>query len=205
MRSLYELLHPLGVIAGQQVVDNFSGDSLNERWTTLNRAGTNTFQMNDGIDQGFEIISDTSELDSGVIAFNDINHYSETGSVNISVARLVTSITDQFMFTGFTNDDGTSVDRVGLDTDSSGNTKFLLITTNVSNTTVDTGINLDLIFRLWRTEIQSSLCKLSDESGLLAISTTNLPDTPLQPYFRMGTRVFASRTGRIRYMEAWNT
>jgi len=55
VESLYSKLNHPTQVAKQRVVERFDGDTLDERWTTEDTDGTNTFAMADVIDEGFEI------------------------------------------------------------------------------------------------------------------------------------------------------
>jgi len=101
MIPLYELLYGSS-LAKQRVVDDFSGDTLNERWTTNNVSGSNTFQMSDNIDGGFEIVTGSSLNNAGSITFNNIRQYSNVGASVIQVSQS-TSAVDRLKQGGLSN------------------------------------------------------------------------------------------------------
>jgi len=186
-------------------VEWFDGDALDSIWTTLNRADTNTFQMSDGIDQGFEIITAAAGNADAIVAFNDINHYSRTGSrVHFVVSE--SSQTSHFQLAGFTNNDATSSNRAGLNTDSNVGTDYFLNTRSTgSQTNVNLGTAQDANFHYFSVEMKTSSVDMWLNGILSGTSTTNLPVLDPQPYFRQGTRESVAKTGRIRYLEAYNT
>ena len=203
--ALVDLLNPPDFVPKQRVIDNFSGDVLNERWNTRDIAGSGTFAMSDAVGEGFSITSGATSGNSSLIDFNDINHYAHNGSVMISVSKNVTS-TSYFHVIGLVESGASPADtRISYTQDSTNSFQVLHTILNSTSTEVDTSLSLDQNFNLSRLETRASSGLLSVNGILEAISTTNLPDVALQPHFRQGTRTSGAREGLIRYTEVYNT
>lgn len=205
--SIYEHLTPAGLIAEQKThfVEWFSGDALDSIWTYRDVSGTGSGAMNDAVDGGYSITSGASNPNSSMIDFNDINHYSNTGSVVIGVSKNNTA-TDYFHIVGFTEQVGSPADtRISYNQDSTASFQILYTSVNGSSTTTNTTLSLDQVFNKSKIELRASTAVLWVNDTLECISTSTLPDVALQPHFRQGTRTSAARTGSIRYMECYNT
>lgn len=207
--SLYEHLFPLTTIMKQRVVDNFDGDTLNERWTQRIIDTAPTFAMVDAIDEGFSILTATVSDDGGALEFNNIRHYLNTASIVLGVIRPLqtTSIMTYIGFyntrTGFGG--GTQLAEAGFDT-FSDTVNFTIRTGDASATSVtSTTVVADTTFRLHQVELTSANSQYSINGNLEVTKTTNRPTIRLQPFFVVLTRTTAAREGRIRYLEAYNT
>ncbi len=207
MIPLYELLHPFGVVAGQHVVDNISGDSLNERWTTGNfTGGTPVFTMIDGIDEGFEIDSGSSSANKGgFIAFNGIRQYDNT------LVALIASM--KFMDTtvilanvGLQGDSPNfTKDRLESRLDTNTSSNILLLTKDAStSSSVDSGLAADTNWHTHDLKLDSIAAKQWIDGTFKGIKTTNLPTTALEPTFFVVQRGTTSKEARIRYIEVYN-
>lgn len=206
VQALVDYLNAPGVVPLQRMNDNFDGDTINERWSVNTIAGSNTEQMSDGVDQGFEIITDTTSVNRSSISFNAIRHYEETGCkvIHVSQAVSTTSIGVQGGLSNTEPDVGDDSIIVGVETAFDGS-NFMLKTERSTNTIVSLGVAIDANFHTFEAELRASSGLGSIDGVLSAVSTTNLPTSPLQPIWEVITRTTASRTGRIRYMEAYNT
>lgn len=85
--SLYEHLFPFTTVMKLRVVDNFDGESLNERWREVNVQGVGTFAMDDAVDGGFAITAASAIGDMSVIDFNLIRQYDQAKSTIIGVIK----------------------------------------------------------------------------------------------------------------------
>jgi len=203
-RSLYEALFPLSTIMKQRVVDNFDATVLNERWNETNNSETNTFQMVDEVDEGFEIET-VSAISNAEINFNDIRQYDFDNMVVIAEVR--ETVSSNYLL------------RIGANLDISGNTEVMWRETRdgvsftslrtfhqssntITNTTVSESTS-------WGTVklVGSSANTILFEDGVLEVtSTANIPAGKAQPQLQGLTRIAgATHSHRIRYYEAYQT
>ena len=204
--SLYEHLFPLTTIMKQRIVERFDGDALDERWQTRDIIGTATFAMVDAIDEGFEIITSAGIDHNSQIDFNNIRQYSNIASVIIIVGRRVTA-TDTDYTIGFYDDapDASTTSRSRM-RDFSGSTfKGLNTHDGTTDSQTNSSVAVDTIFRTYKIEMRSADNRLFIDGILEVTKTTNLPTQKLQPQFHMQSKAVATSTGRIRYLEAFNT
>jgi len=202
--SLYEHLFPLTTVMKQRVVENFSGDVLNERWQTNNVQGTNTFQMADVVDGGFEIITGTTSGDDGSISFNDKRQYNFNASVIIFVMQQITAASYRCQ-AGFSDSNNLpSGDSAYIDNNTDF-TNYRLLTFNGGGTAANLSAATDQLEHSFKVETKVSSVEGSMDGVLEATNTTTLPDIKMQPVFQVKTTTTASKTGRIRYLEAFNT
>ena len=192
VNALVDYLTPPGVVPLQRAVDNFDGDTLNERWTITGSPTTSA--MVDAIDEGYGI---TGSGTQAYMTFNGIQHYSKTGAVFIGVVRRVTTTR---MLLGLS--ESTSSNDYFL-TDNSTTTSFhrLLTKDATSSSNTDSSIAVDTIWHKHEGELKTSSSTLKIDDVLEVVHTTNLPSVDLNP--RM--HVMASSEGRIRYYEVYNT
>ncbi len=190
----------------------FSGDTLHPRWTTVCISGTNTFQMADVIDGGFEMITATSTGNGGALNFggatNDPLHYCPAAVVLISVYQSTSAVT-RFNSVG-----------MSVACSVSSSTDFFI----VQDDTCDCMVNLltndgscpstqvctccchDACVHV--AKFVGTACDITlaiDGTCVDATATTDLPNTCLAPLYRFLTRTTAARTFRTRYFEAFST
>ncbi len=205
-QSLIEVQQPFGEQIPTHFQEWFSGDALDSIWTFEDIVGSGSVGMNDIINGGVRITCGTTSSDSSVIDFNDIDHYSATGSKFICVCKLVES-TSRFTYSGFYDDPSVSIanQRLTFGNDSV-NSEIALRTGDVSATGETAGITtVDENLHAYQVEINSILSKMYTENGFEAVRTATLPTVDLQPVLRVGTRTGAARNIDVLYFEAWNT
>lgn len=199
-----DLLNPPGIVPLQRVLDNFDGDSLNERWTFRNLAGSGSGSMNDQADNGYNITSGSTNGQSSQIDFNDIRHYSYNSSIVIGETRPANATT-MYHICGLTEIDTSPSDtRASWDQDTVNTYITLTTRLNSSATVVESSIVIDDNFHVFKLALRASSVIEWIDGVLEGISTSNLPDVAMQPHFRQGTRTSGARSGRIRYLEAFN-
>jgi len=201
--SLYEAFNPLTTEAKTHFVEWFSGDVLDSIWTKANIAGTNTFQMVDSIDEGFEIITVGGSGTHGGLTFNNKRHYDPNDCVAIFVNRAV-STTAREIRTGFA--ETTFLNQFILQTNDTIDTNHELKYDNATTQTdVATDIAVDETFHVHKLESTTSNIKLFIDGVDKATGTTDLPTVKMQPFFSVKSAEAVSKTGRIRYYEAYST
>ena len=203
--SVYEILTPLTTVKKQWFVEWFSGSVLKAYWTKNNVQGTNTFQMADVVDGGFEIITGASANDDGSISFNDKRQYDFNASVIIFVMQQITAAAYRCL-AGFADSNNLpSGDSAYIDNNTSF-TNYRLLTFRLgSGTASSLGVAIDQLLHSFKVETKAASVVGSIDGVIGATNTTNLPDVKLQPAFEEKTLTTASKTGRIRYLEAFNT
>ena len=199
--SMYESRSALTTVQKQHFVEWFSGSALDSYWTTVDVSGTNTFQMADSVDGGFEIISGATSGNRGMITFNNkrqydpasfelISTYSTDGSV-IGMWYDFPSSSRQAVYSSQGNDNG----NIQLST-STGSPTTTVTSTTARSATAKT-------FKLVGT---ASNVTMTIDGVDLTVSTTNLPTVKMQPSFMSHAEAGAgARTGNIRYLECYNT
>jgi hypothetical protein len=207
MRSLYELLHPSGVVAKQRVVDNFSGDALNERWTTFSSAGSGTFAMTDTINEGFSITTSTTNDAYAEIDFNDKRQFgtssgfiSEVKRVSATSANLGVGLANTIMLTNNTSHYG----WLNQTTD----TNYLMVSNNDTSTrtTVDSGEPIDENWHTLSAILNATNVRGYFDGDFKTVESTDLPLIKMQPSLIIDAPSGAnSKEARIRYFEAYNT
>jgi len=202
INSLYDYVNTPNVIAKQHFVDNFDGDVLNERWATTNINGTNTFQMSDEIDEGFEIITNTATNNRATINFNNIRHYDMDNSRHIVVGR-VTSTSSIVLKLGLSGDaDSESISYAGWVIVNTANRLVTNDGTAQTNTALATAPNTN--FHKAETDLDGTTANLWYDGILEGSATATYPTTKLQPLMFAQTLTTAAKTTQVRYFEAYN-
>jgi hypothetical protein len=204
--SLYEQLFALTTVMKQRVVDNFSGDSLNERWTQWNETGTGTFAMSDEVDGGFSIITDATSGRSG-IGFNNIRQYSNSGLVVIAVIKRV-SASNARTAVGAKNTQDFGAQIQGIQIQNHSGSTYYIIQSGDASTGSSTNMttSVDTSWHNLKQELGGSDLKAYLDGTLEATHTTNLPTTKMQPLFASRSDASSNAVeSRIRYMECYNT
>lgn len=202
--SVYQILTPLTTVKKQWFLEWFSGTDLKAYWTKNNVQGTNTFQMADVVDGGFEIITGASANDDGSISFNDKRHYAFDASIIIFVMQQITAASYRCL-AGFSDSNNLpSGDSAYIDNNTDF-TNYRLLTFNGGGTALSLGVATDQLEHSFKVETKVSSVEGSMDGVLKGTNSTNLPDVKMQPVFQEKTLTTAAKTGRIRYLEAFNT
>lgn len=201
--SLYEHLFPLTTIMKQRVLDNFDGDTLNERWFEKNNTGTGTFVIVDAIGEGFSVKAGGTVSDDSLISFNNIRQYDSDNSEFIIVCR---RSSNGLLDAGCSENDSMASGTDGaFMRNNNADTFYKLVTVNVGNTQADTTINTDTSFHNHKVKNTSANSTLDIDDILEVTNTTNLPTDPVQPIFRSFTAAGPSSPDcRIKYLEVFN-
>jgi len=177
--SVYEILDPLTTLRKTRFWDWFDGNDLRSWWTKTNDQGINTFQMTDVIDGGFEIVTATTTNDRGTIDQGNINHYSNTAAIFISVFQSLETTLLRHRI-GFSQDEAqTEIAVVDMDTATSSNIQFLASDAGGSSRT-SSGDAIDANFHSFKLELVSASSATLDIDGVFKLThTSNLPDVAL--------------------------
>ncbi len=207
MKSLYELLYGSS-LAKQRVIDNFSGDTLNERWAETTVANGGTGSMDDIIDGGFKIVTAAVALGDGLqYDFNDKRQYSQTASRLIIMSKSLSSA-DAQMIVGLARGDGlgTGGTYATMEYDTRNTDGYTLRTGDgATSTSVVGNVARDTAWHKHELVLRSSSVIYYIDGDMDVISTVTLPDESLQPTFRGLTLTTAAKTFNYRYVEAYNT
>jgi len=206
--SMYETLEPAGFIEelDQHFVEWFSGDQLDSIWTFFDIVGTNSGGMDDTSNGGYKITTGTGSDNSAKISFNNIRHYSETGSKIIAVMQRIDSGGRPFVGLGNDVNDTLNTHVIFAEIDSD-DTNIIIWSKDASTwSTSDTGIPEGSVspFKI-AIELRSSSAITYIDDDLVVVKTNNLPNAKCQPFFHMQNRTTAAQSARISYMECYNT
>jgi len=188
VESLYSKLHRPTVIAGQHMVENFSGEELDQRWNFTNIAGSGSVAMKDGVDDGVEITTGTATSNRSEIDYGSIRHYNFDDAIMIAVGRRAATNAVWFMgmLDGVNLGTGTN-DRISLDDDTRGTFKTLQCSDG-SNTFVVTAFVVDALLTNYRVEITGGTTSagasptISKVNPLAFASTFNVVKSTSSPY-----------------------
>ena len=211
--SLYEQLFPLTTVMKQRVVDNFSGDTINDRWNTFVQTSSFTVSMVDSVNGGVQGVTGTGTNHGGGINFNAKRQYAHNGSVVIWVSKVDNSTNIHQIVMGGLNWSVGNADNAGLDSATWGSSH--LTNANFYNRTINTaGSQTDTASSIARDtdwHVFKQVLGASDVEGFIdgiseTTSTTTLPQRALNPIWGAQNGSSASAvTVSARYMEAYNT
>ena len=208
--SLYEQLNPLTTVAGQHLVEDFSGDTLDTfRWKDDAFTG-GTISMSDSVNGGLKLVSLTSNNSRLAITFNDIYQFDQTGSSIIAVTSLDKNSTTGLLgqnvgFSGDTNASTSEADQAVLKNNTAEGSNMQFFTKNGSSGVTDTGVAVKDDNTFFTTKIDLETVASCSINGVLVAQRSTLPNKAVMPYFfhiTYGGGV--STISHIRYMEAWN-
>ena len=204
--SLIENRQSLSNPIKQHFVEWFSGDALASIWT-IGDSGSGSSAMVDAIDEGFSMITEASLNRSRGLEFNDIRHYSNTGSKVIHNSRLVTGTAIIAMANGLANQWGFNQDffYIGADTGEDSSNFGLRTADGSTISQTSLGVSLDTNWHNFTGELKSSSSSAWLDGKFATVKTTNLPTLALMPHILVQTLNTAAKEARIRYLEAFNT
>ena len=204
--SLYEQLQALTVVMKQRFVENFSGDSVDERWSASQAAGSGgSATLEDAIDEGVVVKSGTGANNSYVLTFNSKRQYDFDASVLIAVVKRGNSPGGGLSYSGLSNANiGFTSDTAAM-ADSQSDTFKKFNTRDTSTSSTNTTVNTDTAFHLQKQEQKASSIELSIDNNLEVTATTQLPNTKLQPLINSDDSANPNLETNCRYMEVYNT
>ena len=209
LKSFYELINPLTTNNKQRFIEWFSGNSLNtDRWTTYVFNSAPTFQMGDSVNGGFEIVTAASNNTGGGITFNNIaRQYSKSGAVFICISQIDEASGETFQGLIYTH---TTFNLFRNQTTISNiNTEATMFThtsdASADTQTATTQAPITGSPALFKIETKSSSVEFNINGVLDVTTTSTLPAEDMQPRFSVRALSAATHTGRIRYMECYNT
>ena len=209
--SVYESTNPLTTIAGQRMVEWFSGNSLNtDRWST-NVHQSGTFAMANEVDGGFGMSTGTTNASYVQIYLNNKRPFSRAGCSCIWVAKSLTlSATGGFNEVGIGYElynNGAWARATGADSN------FYLRTARAESfTDVDTGMAKDVNWHTFKIDYASDgtatggYASLSIDGILKVTSSAGLQSADrMQPvaYISYGNDG-VDKTLSVRYCEAYS-
>jgi len=204
--SLYEAFNPLTTVANQHFVEWFSGKALDSIWTERDNPGPSAFRgMDDVIDGGYRMRTNSTNNRFLQIDFNDIRHYEPTADVIISVIKSGQNTTS-ILAVGTVNTFGVVSHFMfaGQNTDFS-TTDFVIRTADASSSETAATFALDTVFHNHKLTGGASNI-IYDIDGVLEVTkTTNRPTLKQEPFFFIQNRTTAEKEASIRYYEAFNT
>ena len=208
--SVYEITSHLNDVKKQHLVEYFSGDSLNSRWTVTDLTGTNTSSMADSVDGGYIITTGATSGNQRFINFNNKRPYSHNGSVMLCVMRRHGEASHN-MGCGFSDDISKSYSDTAFNYSVIENRHALsTVALKTADGTTPSRTQGSVIGRTttWHShkiENGASNIKMTNDGVLDITKTTNRPTVKMQPIFAMQGTASAAATGSVRYMEVYNT
>tara|TARA_R110002126_G_scaffold110156_1_gene247235 strand:- start:1197 stop:1787 length:591 start_codon:yes stop_codon:yes gene_type:complete len=192
----------------QHFIEWFSGKQLPSYWTKVDIAGAGTYEMVDGVDEGFSITTTSGTSNRDAITFNQIRPFSPTGSVMIVTAKRVTSANaGANLSMSESNDPITTAAEswATIHDDTAANAYKALQTRDSSaHSIVSSSVPRDTAWTNYKLELSGD-AKLHINGSLEITKTTNLPIAKLQPSLRSISRASNTSEIRVRYLEAYNT
>jgi len=226
--SVYESTNPLTTIAGQRVVEWFTGKSLNtDRWGYGgSSSGTaNSVAMPNSIDGGVELsaggtgynyvwlttgISGTDDNDNRPHAALDYMRFDPDGCSIVCVMKFASALstTDECGFSFSTEGSGYTnrANQVSLRVASSSANYTLRSHTSGGVTTPSSDVAVDTAFHTFKVDLRPTFSQLTID-GVLAVGadSTYKPTVPLEPNFSCASTNNNTATINVTYIEAYNT
>lgn len=208
-KSLYEQLSPLTQIAGQRVVETFSGAALqSDRWAFTQQGATATGAMHDEVDGGYRITTTAATNASGEIDFADKRHYDLADSTLIATikyddanfSRCKVAITIDGDITHFSSVG--SYYSAGLQANE--NLSYLQTCESTSQSQTSTGLDPLSAYHNYKIVSNGTNLKLTVDGVLKVTKTTDKPTGAGQPYFGQWAPSATVTWGAINYLEAYN-
>ena len=204
--SVYEITNNLSTIAGQHMIEYFSGNSLDDRWTTNNVQGTSTYAMADEVDGGFKITLAVGQWNRGTIYFNDIMQFAHDGSVCIGVVKAPDTHSEVYsgLVAGADMSNGTfNYCQYSQATNQANKRMITHNGSSMSETFTDVAV--DTAWTEFKLMLDSASSSISLSGVLKATNTQYLPLAKMQGGFMVRARDDPVKSGQIRYMECYNT
>ena len=224
--SVYESANPLTTVAGQHMVEWFTGNSLNtDRWGYGGSSGgtANSVAMSDSVDGGLELKAGSSgynyvNLRCGLTGADDndgaphpalaYKRFDPDGCSIICVYKLGTAKAtfDESGF-GFGTEGMNYVNRDNIAAEHfAGNTSYWALRTKISGTStkVDSDVVPDTSFHTHRIDLTATYCNLSIDGIQKVTNTTGLVTVAVDPTVACSTWNNATCSMNLTYMEAWN-
>jgi len=202
--SVYSMITPQHIIKKSWFVDYFSGDSNKAWWTFNNVAGTGSQAMVDAANGGFQITTGGSTGNRSGITFNNIRHYSNTGAKLIAIVDRDTVTRNDVGLTDVA-DMSTSDNYTTMNHDSTVCFVNMRTANGTSQTTTATSIAVSENKILVLINILSASSQISLNGIFEATTTSTLPSVALQPNYLVRAQTTGGKSGRISYLEAYNT
>ncbi len=195
------------MVRKQQVVENFSGQTLNERWTLNNPIGSGSGAMLDAIDGGYQLTSGSNLNDIQSINFNSIAQYDFDLSAIYLVMRKDEA--DARMAGGLLDGDEPAAAQnhmfVRIDDVTDGGNDSLATGNGTTSSQTDLGVastttQINYLLRKFATYATAH------RNGVfVGVKTTLLPTGKMEPLFKVKNKLAgAGRKCSIQYLEALN-
>ena len=192
------------MVRKQQVAENFTGDSLDERWFLENVIGTGSAVIQDAIDGGMRLSTGANSSDRSDLNFNDIRQF-DNDAVRVLFVFKLNQTTNYLFIMGLYDDDSIQ-ERIAIRGDDDVNTNFGLNTEGSdSNTTIYGSVTVDTNWHsVFLHHPTSIFTKMYIDGILDVLKTTDQPDLKLQPLIFMQSDTSGAKSVDVRYYEAIN-
>ena len=202
--SVYESTNPLTTLAGQRMVEWFTGNSLNtDRWTLVNNTALPTVAMQDSVDGGL-LMTNTGD---GSMTFNDIKQYGRSCSCVMVIKNTTTSGQTYAGLCSTSKPDtgGGTVSTAVLEMGTGTTYMNLVVTDNGSSwdRTATSVVSANADWHTVKIDVESTSVNIT-MNGVLDGTRTLSPSTAMQPCIQGRHVSGANATTYLRYFEAWN-
>ncbi len=199
--SIYEIFTPLTVERKQHFWEWFVGDTIKNCWTKNALFGTSIGAMCSNIDGGFKSAWSVDSVNT-TYTFNDVRHYSETGSVWITTTKRTTA---GQIIVGLSSTDRHNTQYNSYQDSTSGTFKTLINRNGSCTTTTNTSVCVDTNWTSAKGELTCAASMIWIGNTLEGTSTTNLPTVVMQPIFQHVAISSSNVDISMRYFEVYNT
>jgi len=191
----------------QHFIEWFSGKQLPSYWTMSETEGTATMQ--DAVDGGFKLVTNTATRQNVKMNFNNKRQYSQSGSVYIAVGKDFKTTSSGSSIFGFFGDIGDDLPNNSVAYQSDlGSNKWLCVSRDTSTHSTDSTKTLDTDFHTFKIENKASSIEYSVDGSLdiTKSGSYNQPASTMQPALHVSTGGGGgTESASIRYMECYNT
>tara|TARA_Y100001949_G_scaffold163902_1_gene158145 strand:+ start:297 stop:926 length:630 start_codon:yes stop_codon:yes gene_type:complete len=205
--SVYEITNNLSTIAGQHMIEYFTGNSLDsKRWdTTLANSGT--VAMSDTVNGGVILSTGTTTSSSAYIDFADVKPFGATSSMIWTAIHSHSANGESY--TGLTagSSGGSADDQITSYVNTGWkSSNFDLFTYGGGAGTWTNGTIAGLTSKhTQKLELTGTAGNSYVDGVLNCSSTTNLPTASMQVVIGLNNNTTINKTINVTYCEAWNT
>ena len=205
--SVYEITNSLKNDSKQRMVEWFSGDTLNSRWTISNSNSGYTIAIDDAVDGGLKMINNASHTHAAILDFDNKHQFSATSSVFIYTGKTATSSggTMVGLAKDYRQDNAYDSAMTQWDAGLGGGTVYTLSSDGTTQSAVSNGFARDANYHTHKLELTSTALLPSQDDVLGSSKTTNRPVDPLMPVVKSYSYSGNTTQLNINYYEAYNT
>ncbi len=208
--SVYEIMTASGTVRKTRMIEFFDGELLDSRWVFTNITGTGSSAMVTGADNGFAVTTGATSGNQSTISYGGTapSHFCTNAAIMIAILeRPVTSMSVRAGLAQGPQLCNACCNHVVASENDTNDTNYQITTEDgTCLNSVCTCTAVDTTRRVHKIELKTCDADLFLCGGTAdATSSCNLPNAPLQPVFHVLSRASGTKSGRISYMEVYNT